>query len=461
MLFRSWTAKLTDANRPWYGVAMSSDGIKQAAFSSYGQIYVSIDSGNTWTAKGYYASWNGVAMTPDGSILVAVAYSNLIYVSEAPRILNNVSTVSLSAPSLSGVHYGDGSNLTGIKASFLPLSGGTVTGTVSALALSGVHYGDGSYLTGIKASFLPLSGGILTGAVSVPSLTGILYGDGSNLTGVIHTQYTPPAAATFTSSVSAPSLSGVHYGDGSNLTGIKTNLTNLSSNNPAGAYNQNNAVQFFTGDGYFDISNGSDLPQISDLFGGSGMGYAGNFNIPPDGYTFQSANINMYRSMAYGNGIYAVVREGGIISSSKARTEWTHTVTKFASKSNDINYFNDRYYIGSGWPCASIGFGNGIFLLMYQGLIAISEDAVNWTYPQIYDRFSGFTIDPSNSGLTTKEGVVFFDGVEFLCTAYDNVQKTNVLVGSSDGINWTLKNSSYNDLRDCYRTQDEIGRAHV
>lgn len=85
--------------------------------------------------------------------------------------LSSATFNSISAVSLSGIHYGDGSRLTGIQLSatdlsFLSVSGNWNTAynwvstnstnavfrTVSATSLSGVFYGDGSRLTGIQSS---------------------------------------------------------------------------------------------------------------------------------------------------------------------------------------------------------------------------------------------------------------------------------------------------------------------
>lgn len=81
----------------------------------------------------------------------------------------------------------------------------TFSSNVSAPALSGTHYGDGSSLTGLyKPS--TLIGSFVT-AVSAPALSGNI--------------------GTFNTSVSAPALSGTFYGDGSKLTGIDSS-TKLS-----------------------------------------------------------------------------------------------------------------------------------------------------------------------------------------------------------------------------------------
>jgi hypothetical protein len=105
----------------------------------------------------------------------------------------------------------------------LALSGGTLTGgltgttgvfttSLSAPALSGIHYGDGSKLTGIIAS-----GGTSTDSTKLP-LSGGTLTDG--LTGT---------SGLFTTSISSVSISGTHYGDGSNLTNLT--LTGLNANN--------------------------------------------------------------------------------------------------------------------------------------------------------------------------------------------------------------------------------------
>lgn len=83
--------------------------------------------------------------------------------------------------------------------------------TISAVNLSGVHYGDGSKLTGIVTSSsdptkLPLSGGTLTGG-----LTG--------------------TTALFTNSISSVNLSGTHFGDGGNLFNIPSQINFIFDGN--------------------------------------------------------------------------------------------------------------------------------------------------------------------------------------------------------------------------------------
>ena len=75
----TWTPK--DSNRSWCAVAMSSDGTKQTAVVDNGQVYVSTDSGNTWTPKDSNRAWTTVAMSSDGTKQTAGTYGGLIYIS--------------------------------------------------------------------------------------------------------------------------------------------------------------------------------------------------------------------------------------------------------------------------------------------------------------------------------------------------------------------------------------------
>jgi hypothetical protein len=124
-------------------------------------------------------------------------------------------TISLSAPSLSGSFYGDGSRLTGVSGidgSKLSLAGGVLTGSLtgteglfttslSAPNLSGTFYGDGSGLTnliGIDSSKLALTGGRIDG----------------NL--IINGALTALSSATFVNTVftTTSALSVINYGAG-------------------------------------------------------------------------------------------------------------------------------------------------------------------------------------------------------------------------------------------------------
>lgn len=70
---------------PWVAMAASADGSKLAAIGTVKidtrQIYVSINSGQTWTARPLTKAWQAIAMSADGSLLVAVAKNDQIYAS--------------------------------------------------------------------------------------------------------------------------------------------------------------------------------------------------------------------------------------------------------------------------------------------------------------------------------------------------------------------------------------------
>ena len=178
-------------------------------------------------------------------------------------------TTSLSAPNLSGSFYGDGSRLTGVSGTDntkLPLVGGVLTGpltgtvglfttSLSSLNLSGTHYGDGSRLTGVLGTDntkLPLAGGVLTGP----------------LTGTV---------GLFTTSLSSSNLSGTHYGDGSKLTGIASGLP-LGGGTLTGGLTGTTATftssissPSISGTFYGDGGNLYNLPsQINFVFDGGG-----------------------------------------------------------------------------------------------------------------------------------------------------------------------------------------------
>ncbi|MFA5130078.1 MAG: hypothetical protein WC477_04135 [Patescibacteria group bacterium] len=71
----SWTPR--DSSRRWQDVAMSADGVKQIAITRewQGQIYVSTNSGETWTGSGDPNGdvfWQAIAMSSDGTTSTAV-----------------------------------------------------------------------------------------------------------------------------------------------------------------------------------------------------------------------------------------------------------------------------------------------------------------------------------------------------------------------------------------------------
>ena len=73
-------------NREWTAVAISSDGTRFIA-TYYGGVYISVNSGSTWSSVSSLAflnNWTAVAMTPDGSKAFATRSGGNIYISSYP-----------------------------------------------------------------------------------------------------------------------------------------------------------------------------------------------------------------------------------------------------------------------------------------------------------------------------------------------------------------------------------------
>jgi hypothetical protein len=66
----TWTPH--ESNRWWIAVSSSADGKKLAAAAMEGQIYISSDGGTTWTPRATAEYWHSIASSADGTTLVAV-----------------------------------------------------------------------------------------------------------------------------------------------------------------------------------------------------------------------------------------------------------------------------------------------------------------------------------------------------------------------------------------------------
>jgi hypothetical protein len=73
----TWTP--VESSRSWRSIAMSSNGVKQAAVVNGGQIYESTNSGSTWTPVESSRNWRSIAMSSNGVKQTAVAYNGQIY----------------------------------------------------------------------------------------------------------------------------------------------------------------------------------------------------------------------------------------------------------------------------------------------------------------------------------------------------------------------------------------------
>jgi len=75
----TWTPR--ESARNWSSVTSSADGARFAAVANNGQIYSSADSGVTWRAHGPTMYWQSLTSSADGTRLAATASGDHIYVS--------------------------------------------------------------------------------------------------------------------------------------------------------------------------------------------------------------------------------------------------------------------------------------------------------------------------------------------------------------------------------------------
>jgi hypothetical protein len=75
----SWSA--VGPTHTWSGVAVSSGGADMVAVSSDDRIYVSNDNGNTWNAKASIKAWSCVCCSQDGQIQLAGTTGDTLYLS--------------------------------------------------------------------------------------------------------------------------------------------------------------------------------------------------------------------------------------------------------------------------------------------------------------------------------------------------------------------------------------------
>jgi len=78
------TSRITDATRPWAGIAISSNGLKLAACdSTNGYIWTSSNYGVTWVSQTNSGArgWNTITCNSGGTILLAGVYNQYLYIS--------------------------------------------------------------------------------------------------------------------------------------------------------------------------------------------------------------------------------------------------------------------------------------------------------------------------------------------------------------------------------------------
>jgi len=133
----NWTLNNYFSTTAFIKAKMSSDGRIQIVLSGLGQLYKSTDWGTTWVLADSASNYVAAAISSDSKVITLATnidepgsgdtYVNVgyLYASYTDSVLqgNLTITTSVSAPMLSGTHYGDGSKLTGIDLSTkLPLS---------------------------------------------------------------------------------------------------------------------------------------------------------------------------------------------------------------------------------------------------------------------------------------------------------------------------------------------------
>jgi hypothetical protein len=75
----TWTPRAFTNN--WQAVASSADGTKLVAAVLGGQLYTSTDSGTNWTPRAFTTNWQAVASSADGTKLVAAVHYGQLYTS--------------------------------------------------------------------------------------------------------------------------------------------------------------------------------------------------------------------------------------------------------------------------------------------------------------------------------------------------------------------------------------------
>ena len=95
----SWTAQPALGARNWQDVACDSTCTTMMAAEYGGNIYVSNDSGSSWVAQSQAGSheWNAIAMSADGTKLVAAEFGGTVWTS----ILDAAQVSSPSRPAQS------------------------------------------------------------------------------------------------------------------------------------------------------------------------------------------------------------------------------------------------------------------------------------------------------------------------------------------------------------------------
>lgn len=69
----TWTQLTGAGNRQWYSFSLSKTGKYICACVYKGDVYVSTDGGDSWSAKVLTGNWNGTSVSEDGKVMMAVS----------------------------------------------------------------------------------------------------------------------------------------------------------------------------------------------------------------------------------------------------------------------------------------------------------------------------------------------------------------------------------------------------
>ena len=388
-------------------------------------------------SSGILSSAGGVGMS------VQVSLSTISF-SATTGLFNT----SVSAGSVSGIHFGDGSKLTGLnpngQIAYSLLTGGNIVGnltapagyyittilssasisantlsaynvtvfnSISAPAISGVHYGDGSRLIGLnpngQAAYALLTGGVVNGNLNAPAgyyITTIL--SSASVSANTLSAYN----ATFFNSISAPAISGVHYGDGSRLTGVASSNPNgqaayalltggvtIGNLNAAAGYYittilSSASISANTLSAYnVTIFNSISAPAISGVHYGDGSRLTGVAATNPNG---QAA--------------YALLT-GGVTNGNLNAAAGYYITTILSSASisaNTLSAYNATFFNSVSSPAISSSFfyGDGSRLINIAGTSTTAQNTVSSLSSRWNSYSINFLID-DGTGLTIGSGV--------------------------------------------------------
>ena len=212
--------------------------------------------------------------------------------------------------------------------------------------------------------------------------------------------------------------SGTYTWTGTNAAGCDSTATlELSVSNPAGVdwtlqtvANPNGAEYYGIayGDGKFVVLR-SDRPTAGVMTSTDGINWTNR--TTPDG--------RYYDDVVYGNGLFVAITRGSsqAVMTSPDGISWTlrSTPAPVPSLWNSVTYGNGMYVVVGD-------YGNTMY----------SSDGVNWALGNIPDAFGSWT------------DVAYGNGV-FVAVGENNSNGGNLVITSTDGINWTYKTAAENN----------------